>query len=285
MNKNWAHVLVALLLVVTAAEAQVAQKLPTFPDGKWKGYYAVYSHPFFDATMDTNGAIWIQPKDAAGKPVGNRFVCYRGHSVYVGTDQLEHPRYPISFKEPGAPVLWEATTRASEQPKVLHLRGVLQDNVEFEMLYEFHGNQIVASGGCIDPAGLQPPSRFRVVSVMTASHDIKPNVEQAERKKLLKDCMVTARMKTGTIMKRVEFHYADVMRFSKDQAGSATVEFAEIKGPYGPRIIQMRAFRKDEYVGLWCYPGFCPYQGFAVFITVPAGKIDLKKKKITMIIK
>lgn len=285
MNKNWAHVFVALLFAVTAAEAQVVPKLPTFPDGKWKGCYAVYTHPLFDATIKSDGVMWIQPKDAAGKPVGRPFICYRGAASYVGTDKLGRWRYPISFRDPDPPVLWEATQLSKEKAMTIHLRGLLQDNVAFEIQYECSGNQIVASGGCIDPAGLQQHSLFYISSGMTPSHDIKPNVEQAERKKLLKDCVVLFRMKVGNIMKRIEYHYADVMRFPQGSDGAANIEFVEVKGPYGPRIIQMKAFRRDEYMGAWHYGGNCPWQGFIVFTTVPAGKIDFKQKKVTMIIK
>lgn len=219
MHKNLMYFLGVLLLTITAAEAQVVPKLPTLPDGKWTGYYAVYTHPLFDATIKPDGVLWIQPKNADGKPVGTPFICYRGHGVYTGDDKHLHWRYTKSFKDPEPPVLWEATelSKSKEKAKTIHLRGLLQDNVEFEMLYEFRGNQIVASGGCVDPAGLQPPSRFWITSKMTPSHSIKPNVEQAERKKILKDCVLLVRMKVGSLMKRLEFHYSDVMNFPGNQ--------------------------------------------------------------------
>lgn len=285
MHRNLAHVFVVLLFATIAAQAQVAQKLPTFPDGKWKGCHAVYSHPFFDAAIKADGVMWIQTKDATGKPVGTPFTCYQAFGVYVPEVKQEHHRIPIGFMEPAPPVLWEVSKQSADQPKTIHLRGVLQDNVSFEMLYEFKDNQIVASGGCVDPAAITYPTHLRIASRMMRTHDIKPNVEASERKQILQDCVVTTRMKVGTMMKRVAFPYADVMCFSKKGAGSGVLEFAEVKGPYGPRLIQMKAVRKDENVLGWNYPGLCPWQGFMIYVMVPAGKIDLKQKKVTMIIK
>ena len=251
------------------AAAKTVAKLPTFAQGKWKGVFAVYTHANFDATIDENAVLVIRPKEN-GKPIGNPFTCYQLSCYYVPPQGHEHYRMPVAYNDPGAPM---------EQPKKIHLKGMLLDDVPFEVEYEFSGNRITAAGGCADPKGIEYPTTFRILSHMRPSHTIQPQVEQPEREKMLLGCVVTTRERVGGRKKRFEYPYHDIMHFS------GPLEFVEIKGPYGERQIEMKAFNEEGTLRGYIYSDFCPWQGYSIYYTTQSKEINLNQNRVVMLIK
>jgi|GEM_PF-6541283 len=143
--RGWMRRLALGLTVLAAvgAEAQQSKKkaaLPTFPDGPNKGRYAVYQHAKFNAWIDATGTPWVQPLDA-GKPVGKPFSCHAVSPYY--NPEAAHKGRPIAeFISPAPPAVIPATGGK------IKLQGKLEEDVPFEVEYEFKGNVIIAAGGC-----------------------------------------------------------------------------------------------------------------------------------------
>jgi len=251
------------------AERTPVAKLPTFTEGKYKGKHAVYRAPTFVAVMDDSSAISVQPLDGKGKPVGKAFVCYHVQPYYVPPNDLQHERPIASFEDPPQP---------SKQPQRIYLRGKLVDGVPFEVQYEFDGNTILAAGGCADVAGLEAPTNFRLLCRFPPSHSIAPNVEQEDRVKLLKDCILLTREETNEGRhKSCRYPYYEVMRFS------GIFEQAQVKGLYGERVIEFEPGRNSE--GRLCgyiYSDSCPWQGYVIQYITQGTKVDLRRNRAQM---
>jgi hypothetical protein len=277
---RWYSTVVGVGLIVTLsglpgmaadekAESLVVAKLPTFAKGKYKGKHAVYQTPTFEAVMDDTSTLWIQPLDGSGKKVGKPFVCYHVRPYYVPPNGQQRDRGIASFTNPPQP---------SEQPERIHIEGKLIEEVPFVVEYEFRGNTITAAGGCADVPGLEAPTNFRLLCSFSPSHSIQPEVEQEDRVKLLKDCVLVTREVTADgRRKSIRYPYYETMRFS------GNFEEAQVKGLYGPRAIEFSPSPNPE--GRLCgyvYSDFCPWQGYVVQYITQGTKINLRKNRTQM---
>lgn len=242
----------------------IVSKLPTFTKGKYKGKHAVYRGLTFEAVMDAAGALWVQPRDNDDKPVGNAFLCYHVAPYCVPVGGRQRARNIASFEDPPEPC---------KQPDRIHLKGKLVEDIPFEVVYEFKGNTITASGGCADVPELDSPTNFRLVSRFPRSHRIATDVEQDEREELLKDCILITREETAKGRRKTfRYPYYEIMRFS------GTMEKAQVKGLYGQRMIEFKPGSGIE--GRLCgyvYSGFCPWQGYVIQYITQGTKINLRK--------
>ena len=260
------------LLGLTAAEPAaetLLPKLPTFTEGKYKGKYAVYRTSTFEAVMDETSTLWVQPLDSRGKKVGKAFVCYYVQPYFVPPDGIQRDRRIEGFSKPPPPL---------EQPQRIHLEGKLVEGIPFEVDYEFRGNTITASGGCADVPDLEAPTNFRLLSRFPPSHSIAPDVEQDEREKLLKDCVLVTREETAEgRRKNCRYPYYETMRFS------GIFENAQVKGLYGQRVIEFEPGPNPE--GRLCgyiYSDGCPWQGYVVQYITQGKKINPRKNRAVM---
>jgi hypothetical protein len=251
------------------AEGRFVTKLPTFTEGKHKGTYAVYRTPAFEAVMDETSALWVQPLDSRGKKVGNAFLCYHVRPYFVPRDGLQRDRPIAGFEDPPPP---------TEKPQRIHLEGKLVEDIPFEVEYEFRGDTILASGGCADVPGLDTPTNFRLLCSLPPSHDIAPQVEQEDREKLLKDCVLITREETAEGRRKTfRYPYFETMRFS------GTFENAQVKGVYGQRLIEFEPGPNPE--GRLCgyiYSDGCPWQGYVVQYITQGTKINLRRNRAQM---
>lgn len=250
-------------------DAEVVTKLPTFAKGKCKGKHAVYRTPTFEAVMDETSAIWVQPLDSEGKKLGKAFVCYHVEPYFVPPNGQQRSRNIASFTNPPKP---------SEQPDKIHLEGMLVGDVPFVVEYEFRGNTITAAGGCADVPDLEAPTNFRLLCSFPPTHDIKPEVEQEDRIKLLKDyVLVTREVTADGHRKAIRYPYYDTMRFS------GIFEEAQVKGLYAPRLVEFKPGPNTE--GRLCgyiYSDFCPWQGYVVQYITQGAKVNLRKNRAQM---
>ena len=274
--------MVSLLAVVLTAstfakekpEPVAVKKLPVFAKGKWKGLHAVYSHTLFDATIDAKGVLNIKPKDAKGKYVGKPFTCYQLSCYYVPPKSHHKGRPVVLFYDPREP-----TNFTKLRDKSITIKGMLKHDVPFELFYEFKNNQITAAGGCEDPKGIAYPTNFRILCRMSRSHDIPYSMEQEDREKTLKGCIVKTRERVGKRKKTFKYLYHDIMKFH------GNLEFVEVKGAYGPRIIQMKPRHQEGLLRGYIYNNFCPWQGFSIYYLTQGREINLKKNRTVMIVK
>ena len=250
------------------------KKLPVFKKGQWKGLHAVYTHNYFDATIDALGVLTIKPKDRRGKYVGKPFTCYQLSCYYVPPKSHHKGRPPVLFYNPGEP-----RDFTNLRDKKITIKGLLKDDVPFELEYEFKNNQITAAGGCADPEAIVYPTHFRIGCHMRKSHNITPQTEQEDREKLLKGCIVETRERVGRRKKRFKYPYHDIMKFH------GTLEFVEVKGPYGERVIQMKPRYQEGVLRGYIYNNFCPWQGFYIYYLTQGKEIDLFHNRTIMIVK
>ena len=256
----------------TAGNVALVAKLPTFAEGKYKGKHAVYRASTFEAVMDETSALWIQPTDGKGKPVGKPFVCYHTQPYYVPPDGIQRERPIAGFENPPDP---------SKQPERIHLKGKLAGDVPLEVVYEFEVSTIEAAGGCAYVPGLEAPTNFRLLCRFQPSHTIAPNVEQEDRVKLLKDCVLITREETAKGRhKTFRYPYYETMRFS------GIFEQAQVKGLYGERLIEFEPGPNCE--GRLCgyiYSDFCPWEGYVIQYITQGAKINLRKNRTRMTVR
>ncbi|NLF17512.1 MAG: hypothetical protein GX595_09660 [Lentisphaerae bacterium] len=243
--------------------------LPTFTEGKYKGKHMVYRAATFEATMDEKGVLWVQPLDSKEKPVGKAFICYQVLPYFVPKGDVHRDRPVASFIDPPAP---------SKQPASLALKGLLIEDIPFEVLYEFKDNTITASGGCEDVPGLDTPTNFRLLSRFPASHSIAPNVEQDDRIKLLEGCVLETKERDAKGRRKTyTYPYHDVMRFA------GNFDYARVRGLYGQRLIEFEPGSNIE--GRLCgyiYSGYCPWEGYVVQYITQGKSINLRKNRAVM---
>jgi len=263
--------LVALVQAQEDGGGKSVKTLPTVPKGKWQGKHAVYEHQNFNAYMDNKGYLWIQCLEN-GKDVGKPFTCYQVNAVYYPPKSHQHSRPIISFENPPKPKKLKSGDK-------LKLCGTLKEDIPFEVQYEFKGNTITASAGCKDHGGISFPTTILLLSSMKKSHDIPEQMEQEDREKLLKNCLVITKEKVAGRKKTIKYPYYDTIKFK------GAVETGEVRGPYGKRVVQFKPERGPGTFHGWAYESYCPWQGYCFYLRIPGKEIELRKYRATMVVR
>jgi hypothetical protein len=226
--------------------------LPTYADGPWKGQHAVYEDPNFDAVMNVEGVIRVYPKiDGArsGKALRYSLSCF-----FTDTSKTP-PRWAgrpvIEYQDPPAPQM---------QPERIELKGLLRDNVPFEVTFEFKGNKLSSYGWLKDPDGLRDPTIFRTGVWVPQSHTIPLQMKMSEQRELLKDYEVRVKPVNGKLR---------IYPYSKSlQPGEFHVRSKEVQiiGPvFGDRKVRVIGQSTEKAPILpWIYPGYAPWQGYFI---------------------
>jgi len=270
--RGWMRRLALGLTVLAAvgAEAQQSKKkaaLPTFPDGPNKGRYAVYQHAKFNAWIDATGTPWVQPLDA-GKPVGKPFSCHAVSPYY--NPEAAHKGRPIAeFISPAPPAVIPATGGK------IKLQGKLEEDVPFEVEYEFKGNVIIAAGGCKDHSKVQYPTRFRLLSSFPATHNFTNDTPRA---------IVEAQTAGLTVELKGEGKKGEtqVIPYALAKSLGGNHEYVLIRGPYAPRAVLFKPVGREGSLGGWLYPGRAPWQGFLVLYSNKDQGFSSMKNKVSV---
>ena len=215
---------VALCLVfcvrVIAAENVDPAKSPVldvFPSGQWMGMNAVYQAKDFDATLDKDRILRIQPKQDGknvGVPVLVRF------NAYYTDDGKSIGRDLVSLDKRPAPAM---------QPKKVELAGHYEQKIKFSFTIQFSEKGVTVDGDVKDPPGLKRPTVFAYAAYFSASHQIPATTPPEEVKKLTEGHTVRF-----TDAKR----QSQLMQFWEvvpTRAG--VIASAEVTGPWGPRRV------------------------------------------------
>jgi hypothetical protein len=226
--------------------------LPTYADGKWKGYNAVYQDPSFDAAMDMKGIITVFPKvdgKRTGKSLTYSLCCY-----FIDTSKKppHHTGREVRrYEDPPAPQM---------QPKEIAMKGQLRDDVPFEVTFAFKGNKISSYGWLKDPEGLRDPTVFRTGVWVPKSHDIPLQMKMPEQRELLKDYEVRVKPVDG---KLAVYPYSSALN-----GGEFSLRAKEVQviGPiFGDRKIRVIGQSTEKApIRPWIYAGFAPWQGFFI---------------------
>jgi len=226
--------------------------LPIFTSGEWENYHAVYISKNFDALMDTTGVVYVYPK-VNGKRIGSPIRCSM-NCYYADTTTNVH----VTRGRPIERLAYEP--KPSKQPQQITLCGTLTDSVPFNLTVAFSDKGIKAWGYCDDPSDLRDRTLFRIGAHIPASHHFTDATPLDERKRILDGWQVKFEPISG---KKWSYDYNDSL-----QSMGGYAETVRISAPvYGKRGIWFAA-GDEEFAPLVprIYPGFCPWQGYSVYL-------------------
>jgi hypothetical protein len=240
--------LLCLTPCFAAASGKEAQpdaiKLPVFASGDGKGLNALYRAKNFDASLTADRVLTVQPK-VDGKPVGKPFAL-RFSCSYV-FDQRGVARDLVSLKQVSPPTL---------QPQKLRISGEYEENVKFEIDYQFSEDGIVVQGTMDEPSKPKHRSALQWSASFPPSHAIPAGTPEPEIQKLTEGCVMQLRFANG------EARSAGFWELINSQRD---VLSAEVSGPWSQRKVLLEAPQpkaKGAYSGtLWNYAGGPLYKG------------------------
>ncbi len=191
--------------------------LDVFPSGDWKGFNAVFQAKDFDATLDKDRVLRIQPKQDGknvGAPVVIRF------SAYFPFDGQSRVRELVSLQKRPAPAM---------QPRKIEFAGQFEQKIRFTFSMQFSEKGVTVEGDVQDPPGLKYPTVLAYAAYFTASHQIPPTAAPEEIKKQTEGCT----------MKFIDAkRQSDLKQFWEiEKTRSGTVAAAEVTGPWGARRV------------------------------------------------
>lgn len=233
-------------------------KLSVFADGPWKNYNMVYEGPLYDAVMDRNAVLTIHPKskgERIGKPLQAYLACY-----YV-KQRRHHRRMIVSIEEPPKP-------QHSKREIDIELKGMMEDNVKFEMDFKCEDDRVSVQGWVKDPSRQEFPSFSQSRIYMTPSHKFAEDVTLDEIKAAMDGYSLTIRSEEGS-----EKH-----EYWKGLNSQANVKDLLVKGPWGGnqmRIeapgIRNRETGESDYGHFYIYSQNSPFQGFFLYRRAASG--------------
>lgn len=243
----------------TGAVSEAAEgKLSVFSDGPWKNYNMVYEGPLYDAVLDKNAVLTIYPKskgERIGKPLKSYLACY-----YVKQNR-HHRRGIVSIEEPPAP-------QHSKRELDIELKGMMEDNVKFEMDFKCEEDRVSIQGYVKDMGKQEFPSFSQSRIYMTPTHKFGQDATLDEIKAAMEDYSLTIRSTEGS-----ETH-----PYWKGLISQNNVKDLLVKGPWGGnqmRIeapgIRNRETGESDYGRFYIYSQNSPFQGFFLYRRAASG--------------
>ena len=191
--------------------------LDVFPSGPWMGMNAVFQAKDFDATLDKDRVLRIQPKldgKNVGVPVVVRF------NAYYNNDGSSIGRDLVSLEKRPAPAM---------QPKKVDFAGHYEKKITFTFNIRFSEKGVTVEGDMKDPPGLKYPTVFAYAVYFPASHQIPAETFADDIRKLTEGHTVKF-----TDAKR----QSDVKQFWEvEKTRPGAVASAEVIGPWGTRRV------------------------------------------------
>jgi hypothetical protein len=232
--------------------------LPVLKDGPGKGYFAYFKSRLYQAFVDEDGALQVQLLDRNGKEISE--VVEVGGPL-AGYYTYQDPRN-VGRHVPRVMVKTKVDYKPEAQPRdKLILDVILEENVELRRTYEFKADRVIVQTGLNCPNKKKTVARIGVT--FPTLMKFKPDVEQEERAKALTGYYLKAKVYTDKRSKLTTFAYAE----SKFPEG--LTDFVEVGGMWGrDRVLQIKS--KERVLRPWIYTGYCPYQGYWVYMTVPS---------------
>jgi hypothetical protein len=232
--------------------------LDAFPSGQWKGKNAVFQAKNFDAVLEANRILYIQPKEDgknAGPPIRLSFSCY------FSRDLKSVPRDIISLEKKPAPAM---------QPKKIELAGHCEDKVKFTFTYEFSEEGVTIQGEVKDPSTLKTPSVLGYAIVFPAVPQTTAATTPEEAEPLTGGCT----LKLVDAKKQAKSY-----RFTEfTPIASNVVLHAEVSGLWGARraVVDAPPTRKngERIANLGNYGSQMLYKGGWYFSRGSTDKLD-----------
>jgi hypothetical protein len=237
-------VIPAIGQVAAKAAEPTAIQLPVFASGDGKGLNAFYRAKNFDASLTADRVLMVQPKDD-GKPVGKPFVLR--FSCQYAFDQRAVARDLVSLKKIPTPTL---------QPQKVRVSGEYEENVKFEIDYQFSEDGIVVQGSMDEPSKPKHRSVLHGSASFQPSHAIPAGTPEPEIQKLTEGCVMQLRFAGGEAR---SVGFWELINSQRD------VLSAEVSGPWSQRKVLLESplpKGKGAYSGtFWNYSGGPLYKG------------------------
>jgi hypothetical protein len=216
-----------ICLSADAPDPAKSPVLDTFPSGQWKGMNAVFQAKNFDATLDKDRILRIQPKldgKNTGMPVLVRF------NAYFSRDGSSFGRDLLSLEKRPAPAM---------QPKKVEFAGHYEQKIKFTFSIEFSERGVTVEGDVKDPPVIKYPTTLAYAAYFGATHQIPKETPPEEIKQLTEGHTVKF-----TDAKR----QSDTRQFWEViQSRPNAVATGEVSGPWGSRrvIVDMPATARN----------------------------------------
>ena len=239
--------------------------LPAFTDGPGSGRNAVFNRPLFDAEVGSNGQLAVYPKDNEGRRLHGPVAV--GGAVYVQYYDTDEPRLDARQKGRRYLGFCEPLPPPQTNARSVTIKRRFQDDVIVETRYAFSNNAVSVTLAVEDPPQIKYPSVVGHAASTSPARNIPTEMEQSERVKLLKDCLLRVHLLDPRgHAKWMEYKYAE----SAHLAGY--VDQLELLGHYAPRKIVFKTKKGNGGWSLKSYAGTCPWEGFGIFFRMGAGK-------------
>lgn len=243
--------------------------------GRTRQSHAIYEGRKYRAVIDERGFLFVWPMNN-GEKVG--FPIRMGHHCRkLNTDGsflkdddgrgVAH-RSVEKFIDPPAP---------SRNPEKVHLKGVRDDNVHWELVYEFSPDYLTAQGWVKDPGSISHASYYWQNFALAPSHEFDRTTSNADRKKATANCKLTADLRgKGS----ESFDYASSQSLGK------LITSAKVAGHYEPFTVSFDVVESDKWARLQHYDGMPLYNGYNLRARMRDGReVWEKTPKIKVTIK
>ena len=239
----------------TAHDDAMVTTLPTVPKGRWKGAHLVYRGNGWHGTMDSKGDLTVHIEDPKNprKTLSPAMRFGDPDAIYLIPGEPKHRSRPIiGFSQsPSAPV---------NQPETYTLQGMMQHYVQFKVDYRFTPDGIWVKGGYQDPATIDYPSTFRILTNFRALPNVPKDVTQAQIEQMTEGYLITTKEIVGDKTKKFKYPYAKII-----EGFAGRIESAKVTGPWQKARAEIKTKRLDAGLHPYIYTRFAPWQGFTFY--------------------
>ena len=230
----------------------IVYKVPTFADGEWRGYHAVYEREKFVALATRSGAVHVFMKDGGKRiPEGQHFLLR--FTLHYPAAVIEEPKI----------TLVEAGGEPSVNPEKLSYIGSTDAGTTFEITYLFEDESIALYWHLRDPRSVKHPTTLRLGARFPRIKGIDPRMAEKEIEEIVGYSWIKARTEAGDDL---EFDFIKDVEFTKNAEAWGGLKSAsgrsEVCGPHPVKIESPN--RKFGLLRLWNATQIAPHTGFSV---------------------
>lgn len=222
--------------------------------------HAIYEGRKYRAVIDERGVLSVQMMnngEKVGYPMRMGHYCWKlgTDGKYLKDDDGKGVAHrPVEkFIDPPAP---------SRNPDKVHLKGVREDNVHWELVYEFSPDYLTAQSWVKDPGSISHASYYWQNFTLAPSHEFDRTTSIAEQKRATANCKVTADLRGEG---------SESFGYTSSQSLSKLINSAKVAGHYAPLTVSFDVAESDKWAHLRGYPGQPLYNGYNVRGQMHAG--------------
>lgn len=238
-----------------AQDDDMVATLPTVPKGRWKGAHLVYRGNGWHGTMDDKGNLTVRiedPKNPRETLSPAMLFGNPGAIYYIPGEPKHRSRSIVGFSQsPSEPV---------NQPETYTLQGMMAHYVQFKVDYRFQPDGIWVKGGYQDPATIDYPSTFRIMTNFHELPNVPKDVTQAQIEEMTEGHLITTKEIVGDKTKKLKYPYAKII-----EGFAGSIESVKVIGPWQKARVEIKTKRLDAGLHPYIYTRFAPWQGFTFY--------------------